>query len=356
MSSMNGCRCVVILAVLFASSAAGAMPGAAHDQLATLILETPASNGGAAGLDLTQVESIHRWIDNPATKTGQYTNRVIGKPVHPTNHGHLRHNPIRTTRALSGTGGIDQAKLNVARLHKIGDVAENVAGVDGWQPTARMKREAKQIVRYVKDHHRLPDKLPEWVDKRGPIYEPEVAQGALSKRLAFAGKVGGGVFVGRLLIEGGLDVRRYLKGDLSKAAFQEALRGDFIKASGSGVLTATVLVCFTNPGTALVVVVATGACVVVDLVHNGASYHLGAKRRARAQFRRELPSEFRKGLVPELVRPDPSLRRFHRKRFARWVRRSGEPESASRSAGQSVSGRTDGRDRYFDNQVLEKGR
>jgi len=145
------------------------MAGEAHDALGKLLLETPASQGGAKSLSPERVEAINRWIDNPATRTGEFVNHTTGTPVHPTNHGHLRHNPERVAQVFSGDGTVGQAELNVARLHKIADVAANKAGVDGENITGRMRREANQVIAEVERTRGLPKELPVWVDRRGSL-------------------------------------------------------------------------------------------------------------------------------------------------------------------------------------------
>ena len=315
---------VLFVAVVLNSGTAWAMPGAAHDSLAQLLLDTPPEMGGAKGLSLEQIDAVNRWIDNPATKTGQYTNKAVGKTVHPTNHGHLRHNPTRVARVMSGDGTVNPAKLNVARLHKIADVANNKAGVDGWKITAKMKQEAQKILDYVTKNGRLPEQLPNWVDDSGPILTDRAksikAAGKAGKtggaagmagRLGKAVKTGGAVTIGRIIIEGGIATIQYSKGNLSTGQYEDELVAVGIKAVGSGVLTSAAIICFTNPGTAVVFVVAVGACIVVDVTY-GAVKEVFDDSDAWEAFYNQLPRECRQGLLVDQIAPDPGLKNFGR--------------------------------------------
>jgi hypothetical protein len=340
------------------------MPGTAHNELAQRLLNTPASQGGSQGLTMDQARAVGRWMDNPTSKTGQYINRSVGRPVHPINHGHLRHNPVRVAKAMSGNGTVDPAKLNVARLHKIADVAHNKAAVDGWKITSQMRKEAQVIIDHVAKHHRLPKQLPGWVDQSGPIITERAKSiaaagkakaakqtaGLLIKRtprpmpmpkrlppgspmprptiprpdfppvgprpmpkvppghagpaaLAKAAKMGGGVVVGRIIIEGGIATIQYVNGGLSTGQYNQAITATGIKALGSGALTSVALICFTNPGTAVVFVVAVGACIVVDTTY-GLVRSTYDKSDEWREFSRRLPPEFQStGPIGPLTRP-----------------------------------------------------
>ena len=111
--------------------------------------------------------AVTRWMDDPASKTGRYLNHRAGSiPVHPSNHGALRHNPPAAARALSGTGVADSEILNAARVHKLQDILHNVSPVDGWSPTPARKREARTLLKQLKTT--VPDnvKWPEWEPER----------------------------------------------------------------------------------------------------------------------------------------------------------------------------------------------
>jgi hypothetical protein len=156
-----------LLASAFVQSSS-AMPGTAHDSVAAVLLSHGPPHG-AKGLTMQHVKSINRWMDNPATKTGQYVNRRAGAIIHPRNHGLLRHNPDAVARALSGTGKANAAIKNIARIHKIADVAHNVAPVDGWLISPRVRAEAQGLVVKIARTSRLPNRLPTWVDQPGPL-------------------------------------------------------------------------------------------------------------------------------------------------------------------------------------------
>jgi len=169
---------------------AEAMPGFEHDRLAGLLLESEPVQGGSKGLGEAKVRAISKWMDNPTAKTGQYRiNTLDGSPkVTPSNHQHLRHNPTRAARALSGTREVDLGTLNQARMHKIADVSVTKAsGVDGWTVSPKMQNEAKQIISFVEKHKRLPQKLPVWVDESGPVLKNRAAS-AVKRSSAHAGK------------------------------------------------------------------------------------------------------------------------------------------------------------------------
>ena len=151
---------------------AHAVSGKDHDALARLLLKTPVADGGSMGLDESKVRKVSAWMDNPVQRPGQYhINDLAGKPwVTPWNHQHVRHNPERTAKALSGKSTVDPALLNQARVHKIADIyATKASGVDGWEISHAMKIEARDFVAYIRQNKSLPSPLPAWVDESGPM-------------------------------------------------------------------------------------------------------------------------------------------------------------------------------------------
>lgn len=128
------------------------------------LIGTTVEKGGVGNYSVEKIRSVGDWIDNPAQKTGKYMNRKAGEILRPSNHGHLRHNPLKVERVFK-----DPAAKNIARVHKIQDIHHNTAGVDGWKPTPKMKKEAEVILRYIRRYKRLPKRLPSWVDKSGPL-------------------------------------------------------------------------------------------------------------------------------------------------------------------------------------------
>lgn len=150
-------------------SEANAMPGVKHDYWGQKLLNTPIEEGGAAGVSREKLQNINDWMDNPASKTGQYTNSYTGTTIHPTNHNYLRHNPDAVSKVFSGDGSVDLAVKNLARMHKICDVVHNQTPVDGFVLTDSMKTEAQAILDYVALHNSLPPELPSWVDAEGPL-------------------------------------------------------------------------------------------------------------------------------------------------------------------------------------------
>jgi hypothetical protein len=153
------------------------MAGDAHVESGLDLLQHAPEQGGSKGMTPEKVKVIHDWMDVPANQTGEYINQKAGELLRPGNHGYLRHNPASVSRALSGTGEIDPTIMNQARLHKMQDIAHNSSPVDGWEPTARLKKQAEQILRGVEKSGRLPGKLPAWVDKSGSlIIKPSQAE------------------------------------------------------------------------------------------------------------------------------------------------------------------------------------
>ena len=157
------------------------------------LIGTPIEKGGLGNISLKKVISINRWIDNPTKHIGKYRNlKAGGKLVHPLNHGNLRHNPFNIAKVFSGNGKIDVAVLNEGRFHKIQDIFNNKAVVDGWKPTVKMKKKAEAILRYAGRYKRLPvNRLPEWVDNSGPLMTSVKTSGKLKSAgiLSVGGKV-----------------------------------------------------------------------------------------------------------------------------------------------------------------------
>ena len=135
------------------------------------LIGTSVKKGGIGNISIHKLSKINDWIDNPTKHIGEYINhKAGGKLIHPLNHGNLRHNPFSVSKVFSGSGKIDGSALNVARMHKIQDIFNNKAVVDGWKPTLQMKKKAEAILRYAGRYKKLPVKrLPEWVDKSGPL-------------------------------------------------------------------------------------------------------------------------------------------------------------------------------------------
>lgn len=150
-----------------------AMPGPAHDALATILIGTPIEQGGIGAMNPKKIEAINDWIDKPARQTGEFINPVTDSPVCPANHNHLRHNPVEVGHQFSRDASANAAAQNVARLHKIADVANNKVGIDGYESiSSSMRREAKGILKFVEKNRRLPAELPKWVDQAGSLIKP----------------------------------------------------------------------------------------------------------------------------------------------------------------------------------------
>lgn len=163
----------IVISVMLIGTAAQALPRSEHQTYGHLLLKTAPEKGGSKGMNPAKVGIINDWIDNPTKKLGQYRiSSIQGAPkVTPLTHRHLRHNPIRVAKALSGNGTIDRAILNQARLHKIADFSTGTTGVDGWgKPTPKQVKQAKKILQFVQEHYTLPKRLPKWVDQSGPFF------------------------------------------------------------------------------------------------------------------------------------------------------------------------------------------
>jgi hypothetical protein len=158
--------CTTILAASFCSSIQG-MPGVQHNRGALLLRGTAAELGGAANMTVEQIARVGSYMDHTLRFIGEYNVGNSGKPLSPSNHNELFHNPLKVAKTLSGTGEIDHAILNVARLHKIQDIAANSRPVDGFIITDQRRAEAQKILDFVKRNGRLPKNLPVWVDAVG---------------------------------------------------------------------------------------------------------------------------------------------------------------------------------------------
>ncbi len=136
-----------------------AMPGPAHNASGERLMGVPADQGGVGPMTAEKIRSTDTWMDSPSSRLGSW-------------HGNTRHSPEAVARVYSGNGTVDPAALNKARLHKIEDIAHNTRPVDGWYPDPHLKKEAEEILRFVHENHRLPGKLPRWVDEPGPLLRP----------------------------------------------------------------------------------------------------------------------------------------------------------------------------------------
>jgi hypothetical protein len=155
--------------MIFPSHNSYAMPGEAHVEGIELLQGTSPSNGGIGDISLEKIKIINDWMDYPSRQTGEYFNRKAGGILTPSNHGALRHNPENVARALSGTGKVDKAIFNVARMHRVQDMSVNSAQVDGWLPTSAMRTEAETILKHVNENRKLPKLFPGWDNKTGPL-------------------------------------------------------------------------------------------------------------------------------------------------------------------------------------------
>lgn len=127
--------------------------------------------GGIGDMARRRIESISRWMDNPATRIGETRNRMAGgESLSPWNHRAQRHNPERVAKAFAGRGQPDPAVRNVARVHKLQDIATGRAPTDGHVITPNMRRNARNILKRIRTYRRLPpdNLLPTWVDQSGP--------------------------------------------------------------------------------------------------------------------------------------------------------------------------------------------
>ena len=143
-----------------------AMPGFMHYQDIDYLLDVMVKKGGFGNLTKEEAIKIMDFMDAPAKHIGEYHVNVSGgKTLTPYNHADLYHNPLNIRNVFHS----DEA-MNVARLHKIQDVAFNSskASIDGWNSTEKMVKQANDILTYVRKHGRFPKHLPRWVDQQGP--------------------------------------------------------------------------------------------------------------------------------------------------------------------------------------------
>ncbi len=211
---------IFLVAVLGAAcfpSSGFALDRLGHNEFGRLLLGTPARRGGLGSMSLQKLDSVNKWMDYPSTQTGEYTVSSTGRPVNPRTHGNLRHNPIRTAKALSGNGQVSQETLNAARMHKVSDVAHNKALVDGWEITPEMKKQALAIEDHVSKDGRLPEKLPEWVDKSQREFDGDdptrlVRTRSSVKALALRGVK---VIAVTTVVSGSINGYRWASGDIS---------------------------------------------------------------------------------------------------------------------------------------------
>ncbi len=259
---MQALSIAVVTVICLSKLPAFGMAGDAHNDLSATLLSTPASEGGAAGMKQYKLEVIQRWMDNPATRTGQFMNRTTGTAIHPTNHGHLHHNPEAVSRALSGTGEIDPAVENVARLHKIADISINKAPVDGWEITGEMRQEARSILNYVEEHSRLPKRLPLWVDESGPLMKGATGEAdaivdaataaSTASKLSKAVRIGGGALG---VVGGGVQVYHGVK-EIQEgkkvSGLVDVVSGSSVTGAGAAIMAGKTALGGTLGGTAVV--------------------------------------------------------------------------------------------------------
>jgi len=154
------------------------MPGIAHDRGALLLRGTSPELGGVGSMTIEKIASVGRYMDHTLRFIGNYNVGNSGKPLSPWNHNELFHNPLKVAKTLSGIGEVDLAILNVARLHKIQDMASNSRPVDGWFINDQRRAKAQKILDFVKRNGRLPKNLPAWVDVVGTETGVLVGQGS----------------------------------------------------------------------------------------------------------------------------------------------------------------------------------
>ncbi len=157
---------LIVLTVAVCPMGLQAMPGSMHHRGAERLMETPVEKGGFENASPEYVRKVMDFMDGPARKIGEYHVKVSGgKLLTPSNHADLFHNP-------ANVGNVFHSKVaeNIARLHKIQDIAYNAVNevsVDGWTITAKMQKQAQDILRHVARTGAMPKHLPRWVDNKG---------------------------------------------------------------------------------------------------------------------------------------------------------------------------------------------
>ena len=156
----------VVAVVFYFVGSLLASPAPVHHRDIGYLLDVMVKKGGFGNLTKEEAIRVMDFMDAPSRHVGEYHVNVSGgKKLTPTNHVDLYHNPYNIRNIFHS----DEA-MNVARLHKIQDVAHNSgkASIDGWNPTGKMKRQANYALHHVKNHNSFPKHLPKWVDQQGP--------------------------------------------------------------------------------------------------------------------------------------------------------------------------------------------
>ena len=176
---------LAVLAVLLLATHLAAMPGPAHILGAKDLIGIPVENGGVGNMSVEMVKKIMDFMDHPTRDIGKYR-LANGQLLTPNNHANLYHNPANVARVWHVS---PEAVKNVARLHKIQDVAHNAVGkaqVDGWVITENMQKQAQDILRHLRRHKGLPKHFPRWVDQQGPNIAKTAAKTAAGSIISHA--------------------------------------------------------------------------------------------------------------------------------------------------------------------------
>ncbi|MFA6292208.1 MAG: hypothetical protein WC637_10525 [Victivallales bacterium] len=261
-----------------------AMPGEAHIEGIELLQGTSPSKGGIGNMSSEKIKAVQDWIDYPSRQSGEYFNRKAGEILTPSNHGALRHNPENVAKALSGTGQVDKAVMNAARMHVIQDVSHNTSPVNGWELTRGKKIEADRILKYVSENRRIPKVLPEWLDRSGPLIrssDKAIISQAVEKSTSFsrAGKdavkmlkpgiriSGRAVLPAAIVFESGIAFwdcheteEAFKKGEIDEPERNRRHAVTVSKANGSLMVLGTgaiLTLCMTPAGPAILIIAAT---------------------------------------------------------------------------------------------------
>lgn len=249
---------------------------------------------------------VNRFMDAPSQWMGSW-------------HGSVRHNPPTVARELSRTLGMPyQDALNAARLHKIADIVHNTRPVDGIQITGGMRQEADRILAYVQKNGRLPSDLPHWVDQPGtgkPAAETSgkaLAAGTAPEWTAIRKvKAGAGLAAVYFLVSTGVDVAQAALGHANPNDLPEQIAHNAGKAvAAGGLYTAVLVVGFSNPGTAVLIVAGAGSVIVAEMAYSAVKPLFEREMRAYAAYYERMPDSM-KGASPMESVPETPTRGSH---------------------------------------------
>ena len=92
-----------------------------HNRIAKKFKYLPVHFGGLKGVPDGKINSVNKWMDQPANHIGKYKIKKTGKLIVPETHRFIRHNPVKVAKVFSGNGTIDISAKNIAKIHVVVD-------------------------------------------------------------------------------------------------------------------------------------------------------------------------------------------------------------------------------------------